>query len=109
MSGANDNMNRIPLNKDAAGQWQCPFCTVWNVQHSTRCEMCRKKKTRYIPQQVLMQQQQIEQQRQYRNMVGYDENVVIGGHGSGWTCPVCQGGNDDNDKNCKLCTLERPK
>ena len=97
----------MPLNRDDIGRWQCPFCTSWNDRFCPRCNVCTKRKTKYIPMDLLLSQQQFEQDKQYLNVYngGYGNVMMIN---QGWTCPICAGKNSESDANCQLCTLERP-
>eukprot|EP00484_Ammonia_sp_Unknown_P026494 CAMPEP_0197029886 /NCGR_PEP_ID=MMETSP1384-20130603/9238_1 /TAXON_ID=29189 /ORGANISM="Ammonia sp." /LENGTH=664 /DNA_ID=CAMNT_0042459129 /DNA_START=1 /DNA_END=1995 /DNA_ORIENTATION=- len=111
--GDEDALNKIPLTTNAAGQWQCPHCTVWNAKFAKKCEMCGKKKTKYIPPHLMHEQQyseqlkieqQQQQQQQYMQMDNlYSALIPI----AGWKCAMCGAQNDDTLKNCNLCTFER--
>ena len=106
---AGNGDDRVPVNRDEIGRWQCPFCTVWNDRFCPRCSVCNKRKVKYIPLEVLLQQHQFEQDKQYVSAYningGYQEYEVS----TGWVCLICAGKNSESDTNCKLCTLERPK
>ena len=102
--------DRIPITVNDNGEWQCPHCTMFNRINSRKCEMCGKKKTKYIPRDVILAQQQHEQQKNYYNMINNNNNNLNYPFiSNGWRCPICDGQNEDSLKNCKLCTFERPK
>merc|ERR1712129_130299 len=105
--------SRVPLKRGMQGQWECPYCTFENKRFAHRCEVCQKRKTRYIPLQILLrqkQQQAMQSGNDYVESMQYDRrrrknNRSIGG----WRCPMCDANNDKKDENCRLCTLERPR
>merc|ERR1712110_560819 len=93
-------------NVNDMGRWQCPFCTAWNDRFCPRCAVCNKPKVKYIPLNILLQQQQFQQNHENWYQ-GHDVNDHQGMSSASslslWTCNMCSYQNAPNAVICTMC------